>query len=387
LSLHGADRADRFPEIDNADLVVTTYALLSRDADHLLPVQWHMAVLDEAQAIKNAAAKTTQLVCRLDARHRLCLTGTPMENHLGELWSQFAFLMPGLLGDAKRFARVFRTPIEKKQDGERRGVLSGRLKPFLLRRTKSLVAADLPPKTEILRPLELAGPQRDLYETVRVAMHEKVRREVAEKGLARSHIVVLDALLKLRQVCCDPRLVKLTAARQVSASAKLEHLMEMLPPLIEEGRQILLFSQFTSMLDLIKPAVAEAGIDFVELRGDTKDRAGPVAQFQKGEVPLFLISLKAGGTGLNLTAADTVIHYDPWWNPAVEDQATDRAHRIGQDKPVFVYKLVAQGTVEERMLELQQRKKALAAGIYDAAGGTGAGLEAGDIERLFEPLG
>ncbi len=387
LSLHGPDRTERFPEIDNSDVVVTTYALLSRDADHLLPIKWHMAVLDEAQAIKNAAAKTTQLVCRLDARHRLCLTGTPMENHLGELWSQFAFLMPGLLGDAKRFARVFRTPIEKKQDGERRAVLSGRLKPFLLRRTKSLVAADLPAKTEILRPLELAGPQRDLYETVRVAMHEKVRREVAEKGLARSHIVVLDALLKLRQVCCDPRLVKLTAARQVNASAKLEHLMEMLPPLIEEGRQILLFSQFTSMLDLIKPAVAEAGIDFVELRGDTKDRAGPVAQFQKGKVPLFLISLKAGGTGLNLTAADTVIHYDPWWNPAVEDQATDRAHRIGQDKPVFVYKLVAQGTVEERMLELQQRKKALAAGIYDAAGGTGAGLEATDIERLFEPLG
>jgi SNF2 family DNA or RNA helicase len=163
--------------------------------------------------------------------------------------------------------------------------------------------------------------------------------------------------------------------------------MEMLPPLIEEGRQILLFSQFTSMLDLIKPALAEAGIDFVELRGDTKDRAGPVACFQNGKVPLFLISLKAGGTGLNLTAADTVIHYDPWWNPAVEDQATDRAHRIGQDKPVFVYKLVAQGTVEERMLELQQRKKALAAGIYDSAGGSGAGLEAGDIERLFEPLG
>jgi SNF2 family DNA or RNA helicase len=386
LSLHGADRAQRFAEIGNADLVVTTYALLSRDADHLLPILWHIAVLDEAQAIKNAAAKTTLLVCRLDARHRLCLTGTPMENHLGELWSQYAFLMPGLLGDAKRFARVFRTPIEKKQDGERRAVLSARLKPFLLRRTKALVAADLPPKTEILRPLELSGPQRDLYETVRVAMHEKVRREVAAKGLARSHIIVLDALLKLRQVCCDPRLVKLTAARRVSASAKLEHLMEMLPSLIEDGRRILLFSQFTSMLDLIKPALVDGGIDFVELRGDTTDRAGPVARFQRGKVPLFLISLKAGGTGLNLTAADTVIHYDPWWNPAVEDQATDRAHRIGQDKPVFVYKLVAQGTVEERMLDLQQRKKALAAGIYQAAGSIGAGLDAADIERLFEPL-
>ena len=187
---------------------------------------------------------------------------------------------------------------------------------------------------------------------------------------------MLDALLKLRQVCCDPRLVKLAAARRVTASAKLEHLMEMLPQLIEDGRRILLFSQFTSMLDLIKPAVAEAGIDFVELRGDTVDRARPVARFQRGKVPLFLISLKAGGTGLNLTAADTVIHYDPWWNPAVEDQATDRAHRIGQDKPVFVYKLVAQGTVEERMLELQQRKRGLAAGIYEAGGNAAAALDA-----------
>jgi len=387
LSLHGADRAERFGEIGNADVVVTTYALLPRDTEHLVSVAWHIAVLDEAQAIKNANAKTTALVCRLDARHRLCLTGTPVENHLGELWSQFAFLMPGLLGDARRFARVFRTPIEKRQDGERRAVLSGRVKPFLLRRTKALVAAELPPKTEMLRPLELTGQQRDLYETVRLAMHEKVRAEVAKKGLARSHIIVLDALLKLRQVCCDPRLVKLAAARRVTASAKLEHLMEMLPQLIEDGRRILLFSQFTSMLDLIKPALGEAGIEFVELRGNTKDRAGPVARFQRGKVPLFLISLKAGGTGLNLTAADTVIHYDPWWNPAVEDQATDRAHRIGQDKPVFVYKLVAQGTVEERMLELQQRKKALAAGIYEAGGNAATALDTADIERLFQPLG
>jgi superfamily II DNA or RNA helicase len=387
LSLHGADRAERFGKIAGADLVLTTYALLARDADHLLPIAWHIAVLDEAQAIKNANAKTTGLVCRLDARHRLCLTGTPVENHLGELWSQFAFLMPGLLGDARRFARVFRTPIEKKQDAERRAVLAGRVKPFLLRRTKALVAAELPPKTEMLRPLELAGQQRDLYETVRLAMHEKVRREVAQKGLARSHIIVLDALLKLRQVCCDPRLVKLAAARRVSGSAKLEHLMEMLPQLVEDGRRILLFSQFTSMLDLIKPALAAAGIEFVELRGDTTDRAGPVTRFQRGKVPLFLISLRAGGTGLNLTAADTVIHYDPWWNPAVEDQATDRAHRIGQDKPVFVYKLVAQGTVEERMLELQERKKALAAGIFEAGGTAASALDAADIARLFEPLG
>jgi superfamily II DNA or RNA helicase len=386
LSLHGADRAARFGEIANSDLVLTTYALLPRDADRLLAVEWHMAVLDEAQAIKNVKAKATQIACRIIARHRLCLTGTPVENHLGELWSQFAFLMPGLLGDAKRFARVFRTPIEKRQDGERRAVLAARLKPFLLRRTKAIVAADLPPKSDILSPLELSGPQRDLYETLRLAMHEKVRQEVAAKGFARSHIVILDALLKLRQVCCDPRLVKLKAARRVSASAKLSHLMELLPPLIEDGRRVLLFSQFTSMLDLIKLELARAGIDFVELRGDTTDRSTPVSRFQNGEVPLFLISLRAGGTGLNLTAADTVIHYDPWWNPAVEDQATDRAHRIGQDKAVFVYKLVTQGTVEERMIALQDRKRALAAGVFDHRAATGPLLEAADIEHLFEPL-
>ena len=387
LSLHGADRHRRFADIGDSDLVLTTYALLPRDAEKLLPVPWHLAVLDEAQAIKNAAAKVTTLVCKLDARHRLCLTGTPVENHLGELWSQFAFLMPGLLGDSKRFTRVFRTPIEKKHDGERRAVLASRLKPFLLRRTKDLVARELPPKTEIVSALELAGPQRDLYETVRLAMHDKVRQEIAAKGFARSRIVILDALLKLRQVCCDPRLVKLAAARKVGASAKLDHLMQIVPPLIEEGRRILLFSQFTSMLDLIEPELERAGIDFVEIRGDTRDRAGPVRRFQSGVVPLFLISLRAGGTGLNLTAADTVIHYDPWWNPAVEDQATDRAHRIGQDKAVFVYKLVASGTVEERMLELQERKRALAAGIYGDREEDGPAFDAADLERLFEPLG
>src|SRR5258708_976018 len=189
LSLHGADRAERFADVADSDLVLTTYALLPRDADRLLPIEWHMVVLDEAQAIKNAAAKVTQTACQLTARHRLCLTGTPVENHLGELWSQFSFLMPGLLGEARRFARIFRTPIEKKQDGDRRAVLAGRLKPFILRRTKALVAADLPPKTEILRPLDLSGMQRDLYETVRLAMHEKVRQEVTAQALGRGRTV------------------------------------------------------------------------------------------------------------------------------------------------------------------------------------------------------
>lgn len=386
LSLHGKDRAGRFSDIAKADLVITSYALLPRDEKVLLEADWHLAVLDEAQAIKNPLAKTTQLACRLKARHRLCLTGTPLENHLGELWSQFAFLMPGMLGDLKRFDRAFRKPIEKGGDAARRALLAQRLRPFILRRTKGQVAADLPPKTEILQPIEISGDQRDLYETVRLAMHDKVREEIAAKGLARSHIIVLDALLKLRQACCDPRLVKAAAARKVKTSAKLDRLMAMLPDLIEEGRRILLFSQFTSMLDLIKPELVARDIPFVELRGDTTDRATPVKRFQNGEVPLFLISLKAGGTGLNLTAADTVIHYDPWWNPAVESQATDRAHRIGQDKPVFVYKLIAQGTVEERMVELQAKKRALVAAVLDAERPTGAVFAPEDLELLFKPI-
>ncbi|MFL5337851.1 MAG: DEAD/DEAH box helicase, partial [Geminicoccaceae bacterium] len=369
LTLHGGDRAQRFSSIADADLVLTTYALLPRDADALLPVEWHLVALDEAQAIKNPASKAAQLTAKLKAGHRLCLTGTPIENHLGELWSQMSFLIPGLLGDQRRFARVFRTPVEKLGDGDRRELLTRRIRPFLLRRTKGEVESQLPPKTEIVQHVELTGDQRDLYETVRLAMHERVRQEISAKGFARSQIIVLDALLKLRQVCCDPRLVKLAAARQISGSAKLAQLMGMLPELIEDGRRVLLFSQFTSMLDLIRPEVEQAGLAYVELRGDTVDRATPVARFQRGEVPLFLISLKAGGLGLNLTAADTVILYDPWWNPAVEAQAMDRAHRIGQDKPVFVYKLITEGTIEERMLDLQERKRALAAGMLGHSGG------------------
>lgn len=385
ISLHGPDRMKRFRSLAPADLALTTYALLTRDEEILLAQEWHLVILDEAQAIKNPAARTTGAACRLRARHRLCLTGTPVENHLGDIWSQYAFLMPGLLGDARRFARIFRAPIEKKGDAVRQALLARRLRPFMLRRTKAEVAAELPAKTVMVRQIELAGAQRDLYETVRLAMHEKVRRAIAERGLARSHIVILDALLKLRQVCCDPRLVKLTQARRVVASAKLDHLRGMLPELIEEGRRVLLFSQFTSMLDLIEVELETLGLPYVELRGDTLDRATPVARFQAGEVPLFCLSLKAGGAGLNLTAADTVIHYDPWWNPAVEAQATDRAHRIGQDKPVFIYKLIAEGTIEDRMLELQGKKAALASGLFDPDR-QGGGFEAADLEVLFEPL-
>ncbi|HSK39092.1 MAG TPA: DEAD/DEAH box helicase, partial [Arenibaculum sp.] len=387
LTLHGPDRHDRFAAIPDHDLVLTTYALLPRDQDRLLAQDWHVAVLDEAQAIKNPRAKTALTAVQLKARQRLCLTGTPLENNLDELWSLFQFLMPGLLGDRTRFQRVFRTPIEKHGDHERRQQLARRVRPFLMRRTKRQVAAELPEKTEIVEHVELDGDQRDLYESIRVAMDARIRQEVSRKGLARSHIVILDALLKLRQVCCDPRLVKLDRARRVKQSAKLARLLEMLPEMVAEGRRILLFSQFTAMLDLIEAETRRLGIAHVRLDGSTRDRATPVERFQAGEVPLFLISLKAGGTGLNLTAADTVIHYDPWWNPAVERQATDRAHRIGQDKAVFVYKLLGVGTVEETIQALQARKQALAEGLFDPDGGALPTLAEEDIDLLLAPIG
>jgi SNF2 family DNA or RNA helicase len=247
-----------------------------------------------------------------------------------------------------------------------------RVRPFILRRKKEEVARELPPKTIIVRKVELVGGQRDLYETVRVAMDEKVREEIASKGFNRSQIVILDALLKLRQVCCDPRLVKAKSAQKVKERAKLDLLMTMLPEQVEEGRRILLFSQFTSMLALIEKELKLAGLDYVMLTGETRDREEQVRRFQAGEVPIFLISLRAGGVGLNLTAADTVIHYDPWWNPAAENQATDRAHRLGQDKPVFVYKLIVAGSIEEKILALQERKAELAARILSADRGIDA---------------
>jgi superfamily II DNA or RNA helicase len=380
--LHGMERHEKRDQLDDVHVVITTYTVLTRDIEEMKALPWHIVVLDEAQAIKSPDARATRAVCQLDTTHRVCLSGTPIENNLEELWSQFAFLMPGLLGDRRGFTKRFRTPIEKNNDATCRAQLIQRIQPFILRRTKAEVATELPPKHTILRRITLAPDQRELYETIRGTLYETVREQVAERTLAQSRIIVLDALLKLRQACCDPRLVKLASARSVETSAKLEDLLEMLQELIPEGRRILLFSQFTSMLDLIKPRLNEIGIKFVELRGDTRDRAEPVRSFEAGEVPLFLISLKAGGRGLNLTSADTVIHYDPWWNPAVENQASDRAHRIGQTKSVFVYKLIAVDTVEERILELQQRKAELASIAFNESSG-GLAFDFNDINFLF----
>lgn len=386
LSLHGPERKTRFAEITAHDVVLTTYPLLWRDADELTRHPYHLLILDEAQTVKNAQSRSAEAVRRIDTRHRLCLTGTPLENHLGELWSQFDFLLPGFLGSSKQFTRHWRTPIEKQGDTARRDLLARRIRPFVLRRKKEDVARELPPKTIIVRSVELEGAQRDLYETVRAAMDAKVRDEIASKGFARSQIVILDALLKLRQVCCDPRLVKARSAAKVRERAKLDLLMAMLPELVDEGRRILLFSQFTSMLSLIEEELVAAGLDYAKLTGDTVDRETPISRFQQGEVPIFLISLKAGGVGLNLTAADTVIHYDPWWNPAVENQATDRAHRLGQDKPVFVYKLIVGGSIEEKILALQERKAELAAGILSEDHGVEVKFGNDDLAALFEPL-
>ena len=387
LALHGPARRERFGEIAAHDLVLTTYPLLTRDQEVLTAQDWHAVILDEAQTIKNPNAETTQQALRLKAGQRLCLSGTPLQNHLGELWSLFDFLAPGFLGSARGFRARYRTPIEKHGDAGRQASLARRVRPFLLRRTKDEVAQELPPRTDITESVEMEAGQRAIYESVRLAMHAKVQAAIAERGLARSGIIILDALLKLRQACCDPRLLKLKGARDGKAgSAKLERLMEMLQTMLEEGRRVLLFSQFTSMLALIEARLQAVGIGWLTLTGETTDRATPVRRFQAGEVPVFLISLKAGGVGLNLTAADTVIHYDPWWNPAVEDQATDRAHRIGQDKRVFVHRLITLGSIEEKMETLKERKRALVASVLDAEHGGALKLTEADVEELFSAM-
>ncbi|MCM8594851.1 DEAD/DEAH box helicase [Accumulibacter sp.] len=386
LSLHGPERRSRFAEIDRHDVVLTTYPLLWRDAAELTRHNYHLLILDEAQTVKNARSQGAEVVRRIRTRHRLCLTGTPLENHLGELWSQFDFLLPGFLGSQHGFNKYWRAPIEKQGDSQRRDLLARRVRPFILRRKKEEVARELPAKTIIVRKVELDGAQRDLYETVRIAMDARVRHEIASKGFNRSQIVILDALLKLRQVCCDPRLVKARSAQKVRERAKLDLLMTMLPELVEEGRRILVFSQFTSMLGLIEKELKDANLDYALLTGDTRHREAEVQRFQSGAVPIFLISLRVGGVGLNLTAADTVIHYDPWWNPAAENQATDRAHRLGQDKPVFVYKLIIAGSIEEKILQLQERKAELAARILSSDQDIEAKFASDDIAALFAPL-
>jgi SNF2 family DNA or RNA helicase len=291
--LHGPKRRARRAEMANSDVVLTTYPLLVKDLEFFRNAEYHLVVLDEAQAIKNQRSLAHRAARALEARHRLCLTGTPLENHLGELWSLFEFLMPGLLGSAERFREHFRTPIEKDGNEPRLDALRARVAPYILRRMKEHVARELPPKTELVRPVELDGAQRELYESIRLAAHTEVRRAVRKKGLHRSTVTILDALMKLRQVCCDPRLVNVPSARKVEHSAKYELLFELLGKQLEQGRRVLIFSQFTRMLALIARGLEQQSLRYVELTGETAERQRPIDAFERRQVDVFLISLKA----------------------------------------------------------------------------------------------
>jgi superfamily II DNA or RNA helicase len=387
VKLQGDDRKQRFDQIASADVVLTTYPLLSRDRKFLTSQEYEMVIFDEAQFLKNPRTKAYHAAKDLNTRHRIALSGTPVENNLGELWALCHLVNPGMLGSSREFQSVFRRPIEVRGDTDRQEALRRRIAPFLLRREKNQVLNDLPQKTEIIHSVALGEKQSRVYEAVRLMTEKQVRGAVASMGFDRSHLMILDALLKLRQICCAPSLLKLESIDTDIESAKFNYLFDLLSTLLEEGRRILLFSSFTSMLGLIENRLKHDKIAYTKLTGSTKYRQKPIDRFQNGEVPLFLISLKAGGTGLNLTAADTVIHYDPWWNPAAEDQASSRAHRMGQEKPVFVHKLVTEKTVEEKILEMQKKKRQLAESIYSKKKGGHVGkFTKEDLEHLFAPL-
>ncbi len=381
---HGAERKENAAMLSTADIVLTSYALIRRDLEELKKVKFRTLILDEAQNIKNADSATAQACKSMDAESRVALTGTPLENRLTELWSLFDFLMPGFLGSADSFHDRYEHPIMVQADLEVRTRLKQKIHPFILRRLKTEVAKDLPPKTEVVTWVDMDAGQAALYREVLEDSRRKVYDSIDKIGFAKSRISILSALMKLRQVCCDPRLLKLPPGTVLPPSAKLERLDELVEELIREGHRALIFSQFTEMLEILTTQATEKNRPYLYLDGRTKDRMAKVDEFNAPEgPPLFFISLKAGGTGLNLTAADYVIHYDPWWNPAVEDQATDRTHRIGQTRAVFSYKLITRGTVEEKILSLQQRKRELAQGVLGTDADIGKALSESDVEDLF----
>jgi SNF2 family DNA or RNA helicase len=384
----GMDRMSRWDEIHNADIVLTTYGTLRRDVVRLKDVAFDTIVLDEAQAIKNANTESAKAVRLLKARHRLALTGTPVENRLSDLWSLFDFLNPGLLGTAS----VFRTQIAGKNGGtetasaaenESLQMLCRALRPFLLRRTKEQVARELPPKTEQTIYCELDREQRRLYNELRLHYRDALLGRVDSFGIEKSRMQILEALLRLRQAACHPGLIDKERAGQ--SSAKIDALIPQIAELVAEGHKALLFSQFTSFLDIVKKRLDTDGLRYEYLDGRTRDREARVRRFQQDAgCPLFLISLKAGGVGLNLTAAEYVFLLDPWWNPAIEAQAIDRCHRIGQPRNVFAYRLIARDTVEEKILDLQKAKRDLANAIMTSDNSVLAGLTREHLELLLE---
>jgi superfamily II DNA or RNA helicase len=367
-------------QIPDHDMVLTTYGTLLRDAPRLAEIQFDYVVLDEAQAVKNASTASAKAVRLLRGAHRLALSGTPVENHLGELWSLFEFLNPGMLGEAKVLKMA--GGLGRNPSPEARSLLAQALRPFILRRTKQQVARELPAKTEQTVFCELEGPQRKHYDELRAHYRDTLLNRVQSQGLAKSKMHVLEALLRLRQAACHPGLID--PKRVDDPSAKLDTLLDQLDELREEGHKALVFSQFTSLLAIVRKRLDEAGVRYEYLDGETRDRQKHVETFQNDpDCRLFLISLKAGGLGLNLTAAEYVFLLDPWWNPAVEAQAVDRAHRIGQTKPVFAYRLIAKDTVEEKVLELQKTKRDLADAILGEDNSLIRDLKKEDLELLL----
>jgi SNF2 family DNA or RNA helicase len=360
LEHHGAGRRLPSAHFHDYDLVITTYGTVARDALHLKKLRLDYCILDEAQAVKNSSTLSAKAVRLLNADHRLALSGTPVENHLGELWSLFEFLNPGMLGTASVFGGAGRNP-----DAATRAVLARALRPFILRRTKGQVAKELPPKTEQTIYCDLEAGERKLYDELRDYYRAKLLNNVESDGLGKAKFQVLEALLRLRQAACHPGLIDKSSVRQ--PSAKIDALLGQLDQVLEEDHKVLVFSQFTSLLAILRLRLDDAKTPYVYLDGRTRDRQARVEQFQNDpDTKLFLISLKAGGLGLNLHAAEYVYLLDPWWNPAVEAQAIDRAHRIGQTRHVFAYRLIARDTVEEKVLELQQSKRELADAIITA---------------------
>jgi SNF2 family DNA or RNA helicase len=382
LAIDGPDREARFATIPRYRLVITSYALLRRDIERYRALEFAAVILDEAQHIKNPDSQNAKAACALHATGRFILTGTPIENSVRDLWSLFEFLLPGYLGNRSDFRDRYETPLLNGADAAIWSRLSRRIGPYLLRRRKADVLTDLPDKIEQVLEVELSDQQRTTYARLQDAARAQVD-QLNDKGQAgAARMRVLTALLRLRQACCDLRLLGASGEDSV-VSGKLVALRELLGEAIDGGHRVLVFSQFTSMLDLIERTLEADGTVFCRLDGSTKDRGAVVEKFQSDpSVSVFLISLKAGGVGLNLTAADTVIHFDPWWNPAVEAQATDRAHRIGQKSVVTSIKLIARDTIEERVLALQTRKRELLAGTVDAEAAL-AGLDDQDLRELI----
>lgn len=385
MALVGKNRSQSFANAKDYDLIITSYPLIQRDLDEYCKRKWHYLIMDEAQKVKNHRTKTHEAFCKIKAKHKLALSGTPIENRLMELWSIFQIIMPGFLMTQNAFKRYWAQPIEKGNDHDRKSELKQKLMPFILRRTKDQVLKELPPKTETLHYCELTEKQKILYKEVAEYSKSEIFKNIDSKGVEKSYFSILTALLRLRQICCHPALVSKDMNTPLDDSGKVQELFPLLEEIIAEGHRILLFSQFVEMLQLIQGGINANNWQNVYLDGSTKNRQAVIDDFQGNpDIKVFLLSLKAGGVGINLTAADYVIHFDPWWNPAVENQATDRAHRIGQVNPVFVYRMITRDTIEEKIHNMQQKKKELADSVITDEASWLKRLSLSDIENLFD---